>query len=669
VPGTQATVTGLSWTSSDATVVSLSTADPLVLTAVAAGHVTITAGTGSADVTVSAVALAPGTVIWSNPGNGSGVDRIVPAVPSANGVADVFAFQDDGTVQAITSDGTTAWTADVSQAERIIPDFQGGLVAIGQNSIWKLDGITGQPYPAYTPSAPWQLGSPASRGLVAVHTDGTIFTLQSSDWPAVPARSVVGIDPTTGTQKFSVPVVDSGGGPISEYEQWGDVSQPNGPIIAGDGYAYFAYIYRSSDCVLETLEVIRISISGAYDNIKILDLPANTCEWDWLHASIITNADTGVLLTWTGTSDQGQTWASGVVTVTGTSASLISVPQMPGQYSLVKPVLQAQDGSFVGTVDTESGSNMIAFDASGNVRWMVPNEQPQIATDDGGVIGQSGITYDSNGNATGQMGLPTPTQSWRGNWYQDGDTQRIAGAPFCGAESLAPQVGANPSGNNTASRSWCFALSFQNNFTFTPEDPNGPNYSLTADISYLAATIKAAALKELKDAYLGVPVKVVEGTKGDVLTTVLNSQNLVNAPDCGSSMLANNRIWQHQVDYLMNMLNAQTAYNVDPKSAQEESVLLANRLDVIRAIGRGLGVSAAHEIAHQFVDAPPMDDNPATDSAARGTFNATGCNASTDPSPWTGYWPVPVIFLHWEPSASSALGQALGGGWHKLPGQ
>jgi len=51
-----------------------------------------------------------GTVLWSNFGNGSGVYSIVPAVPSPNGVADVFAFQYDGTVQAITSDGTTAWT-------------------------------------------------------------------------------------------------------------------------------------------------------------------------------------------------------------------------------------------------------------------------------------------------------------------------------------------------------------------------------------------------------------------------------------------------------------------------------------------------------------------------------------------------------------------------------
>ena len=103
-------------TSSDPNVVRLSTSDPRVHTALAPGHVTITGGTATADVTVSAVPLPLGTVIWSNPGDGSGVQSIVPAVPSTSGVADVFAFQADGTVQAITSDGITAWTANVSQA-------------------------------------------------------------------------------------------------------------------------------------------------------------------------------------------------------------------------------------------------------------------------------------------------------------------------------------------------------------------------------------------------------------------------------------------------------------------------------------------------------------------------------------------------------------------------
>jgi len=99
--------------------------------------------------------------------------------------------------------------------------------------------------------------------------------------------------------------------------------------------------------------------------------------------------------------------------------SLVNAPQVPGQVFNVVPVLQAQDGSFVGSVDTDGGSPMAAFDAIGNVRWAVPNDQPQIATADGGVIGQSGITYDSSGNAPGQLGS-MPTYSWTGNAYRVG---------------------------------------------------------------------------------------------------------------------------------------------------------------------------------------------------------------------------------------------------------
>ncbi len=54
---------GLTWTSSDPAVVGLSSDDPPVLTALAAGHVTITAGTASTDVSVSSVALPLGTVL------------------------------------------------------------------------------------------------------------------------------------------------------------------------------------------------------------------------------------------------------------------------------------------------------------------------------------------------------------------------------------------------------------------------------------------------------------------------------------------------------------------------------------------------------------------------------------------------------------------------------
>ncbi len=93
-----------------------------------------------------------GSVLWTNSGDGSGITSIVPAVPSATGVADV-AMQNDGTVMAVTSDGNTAWTANVGQSAILVPDFQGGLVVANGSSITKFDGMTGQPYPSYNPGA------------------------------------------------------------------------------------------------------------------------------------------------------------------------------------------------------------------------------------------------------------------------------------------------------------------------------------------------------------------------------------------------------------------------------------------------------------------------------------------------------------------------------------
>jgi hypothetical protein len=455
-------VTGLTWTSSNPNIVSLSTADPPVLTALAAGNVTITAGTGSADVTVYAGALPLGTVIWSNPGDGAGVSWIVPAVPSASGVADVFAFQNDGTVQAIKSDGTTAWTADVGNVTFVwqprfgwgiaLPDFQGGLVVDAFDytsntySIWKLDGMTGQAYPTYTASGNWLVGA-----LAAIHPDGTIFAFNG--------YAVVGIDPTTGTAKFSVPMLDRHDAPIETSlfggSPFGDEGNPIGSLIAGDGYFYLYYVYRERRGQYgetQNIDLLRIGTDGTSGHIPVVSFDTNTFEWDFMHAGMITNGDTGVLLTWEATSDNIH-YTNGLAVVSGANVSLVPGPQLPGQSNgTIAPVLQAQDGSFVGIYDwcgqQACTPYMVSFNASGNVRWVVPNDTPQIATADGGVIGQSGITYDANGNATGTVGLFTP--SWFGNAYQVGSVDQVLLTPYFVATSFWAFQGGNRGQNNTA---------------------------------------------------------------------------------------------------------------------------------------------------------------------------------------------------------------------------
>lgn len=472
-------VTGLTWASSNPSVASLSSDDPPIVTALGVGHATITAGNASADLTVlSGSSLAPGTILWSNPGDGSGVLSAVPAVPSFTGVADVFAFQVSGNVTALTADGIVAWTANIG-AGKAVPDFQGGLVVSsssgsGQITIQKLDGITGQAYPAYS--------SASGSSIVLVHTDGTIFTATGG--------SIVGIDPLTGSAKFSIPLPQSEGsndgncGDFAPYDNF-SLTNPQQGIIAGDGYAYFSFEYgiqtvqkicspptESGLAHNEThARLLRVGSDGSSSVITVGDSTQDTswsCEgnpdgfggecgltYSSSTASsssgvspggIMTNADQGVVMS---SYDCNASSCAGHLSAfdSGGMTSTVST-QVP-----LSPVLQRPDGSFVGY----AGNNMAAFDLSGNVEWSVPNYSPVMATADGGVIGQSSdgltaSTFDANGNATGQLSN-LPTYSWFGNAYQLGSVDQVSALPIYLAATYAAVLGGNLSGTGTSTES------------------------------------------------------------------------------------------------------------------------------------------------------------------------------------------------------------------------
>ena len=300
---------------------------------------------------------------------------------------------------------------------------------------------------------------------MAVHTDGTIFAIQGVNTAGV---SVIGIDPITGTQKFSVPLAVQPYNNLSEDLPCsiGTVFGPVGVsafIVAGDGNAYLGYDYPevkacSADPWTTHVRLLRISSSGAYDKITLADVSAGNygAQEEIVGVHTITNGDTGVLATWSifWPGDVAHGGPSGMAIVAGTSVSPVNPPQVPAQCgaSVVSPGLQAQDGSFVGTVatctETSSSPVMVAFDATGNVRWTVPNDQPQFATDDGGVVGQSGVKYDQNGNATGTIDLGT--QSWLGYTYHIGSVQEWLAKVVKVAKSWWPFGGGNASGNNAA---------------------------------------------------------------------------------------------------------------------------------------------------------------------------------------------------------------------------
>jgi hypothetical protein len=466
---------GLVWSSSDPTVASLSTDDPPVITALAPGHTTITAGDGSADVTVyPGPTLPTGTIKWSIPGDGSGVTQILPAVPSETGVADVFALQSSGKLMAVTADGFVPWTANVGMNKSLLPDFQGGLVLADQQSVGKLDGLTGQAKPGYSYSHPPSFGSSPT----TVHTDGTIFTVDGD--------SLVGINPQTGVPKFGIAMENSVYDqlPFCEFPVANHTVSPPTIyqlVIAGDGNAYIAYSYSNDTSDPQIigncnagydyrdfhLRVLRVAVDGSSQKTSVGDWTQNTtcspnsngqtfCSTEGSipfvnGASIITNADNGILLTWIKSTNF--TSNDPVAQLTPISASGAGTTASMTGY--VQPMVQQQDGTFVGTLyNTQQNlAQMISFDQAGNVKWSATgNYQPQVATSDGGVIAQNlntgaSATFDSNGTSTGQM-ASLPTQSWSGNVYKVGSVDQVAVAPVQVAASFWPVKGANVSANS-----------------------------------------------------------------------------------------------------------------------------------------------------------------------------------------------------------------------------
>ncbi len=226
-----------------------------------------------------------------------------------------------------------------------------------------------------------------------------------------------------------------------------NTTQILGSIVAGDGYFYLAYACREFSPAVAHLMLLRVSSSGDSAIIHMGDWPDAGGDFIDVTASMITNADTGVALSW---QSPGQT---SLTITTGTGFSTTSGPKIAGQSdgAIIEPVLQAEDGSFIGKIYIGESATwyMVAFDQTGNVRWSVPNEQPQIATADGGVIGQSGITYDQNGNATGQSDLAT--QSWTSYAYRMGSIEQILANPIYYALSFWAFQAGNESRNMTAS--------------------------------------------------------------------------------------------------------------------------------------------------------------------------------------------------------------------------
>jgi hypothetical protein len=477
---TGSTVTGLSWTSSDTTLATLSTDDPPIITAVAPGHVTIMAGNASTDVTIYADSLPLGTINWSVPGDSSGVINLIAAVPSDTGVADVFAHSGGGNIQAIRTDGSVAWTTNIGAPGpglRLIPDFQGGLTFVKtdpvqqptQDAILRLDGITGQSATVYNfqNKIETQMTSTVDEPRrTRIFTDGTVI--------AVDGDTVIGIDPQTRASKFSIQLEHStstgpSGHCIGDNTNTDQFPALGSFIVGGDGYAYLVYQYSSFAVTPfgayevghqeEHTRVLRVGPGGDSSKIAVNDW---TDDWNarffcpsgglmsWAETQsgaraslvdssisvppggagpLITNADQGVLLpmtlNWGGyfACESSNCFVSIPLSATNSlvaissSGSVSKVPtNIPGQIGRIIPSLQAEDGTFFGQVD----DSMIAFDQSGTPKWKVPvNFTPILATADGGLIARSQDGTSVTFDSSGRMTGASEVSGGVPSWFNN----------------------------------------------------------------------------------------------------------------------------------------------------------------------------------------------------------------------------------------------------------
>jgi hypothetical protein len=247
-------ITGLGWSTSDPTVVTLSSSDPPLITAVGVGSAQVWAGDIPVPVTVYAgTSLPPGVPVWSAPIDPGATASLVPAVPSSNGV-DVFAY--DGNLWAFSADGSPVWKAVPDlPVVNVIPDFAGGALlktlqistdAQGNDHathyVEKIDPNTSQTTVLYTFTTvktgafPFTYNDTNRVQTIIPHPSGVLFVQDNT--------TVVVIDPSTNQQIASV-TADQGtltdpSGVVAHFD-----AQVSPIIVAGDGNAYMPYQYAN----------------------------------------------------------------------------------------------------------------------------------------------------------------------------------------------------------------------------------------------------------------------------------------------------------------------------------------------------------------------------------------------------------------------------------------
>ena len=178
-------VTGATWSTSDATVIELSTDDPPLVTAVGVGSATITVSAGGFTTTAtvlvpSSASFVTGTERWRVTTAGAGASMAPPIIPRITSInaPDMFLVErlPDGTalLRATTISGRQMWTAFAPGVPLIGDSFGGVIVGVEDTDFYRALVRVAGPASAL----PWRYDSPGQIEAPSQGRDGTLYAIE-----------------------------------------------------------------------------------------------------------------------------------------------------------------------------------------------------------------------------------------------------------------------------------------------------------------------------------------------------------------------------------------------------------------------------------------------------------------------------------------------------------
>jgi hypothetical protein len=466
-------VQGLYWFATDPTIVSLSTADPPIITALAPGTVTVYAGEVPIAITVyaSGTAIPPGTPVWTNPPlPGFTLNQVVQAVPTANG-PDLYSLEVDGNgngqVRAFRSDGTSLWQqllpgslSGLGNLVVLMGDNTGGVVLFsaptGQIADLSSQGQLGWQYSA----AGYFDQTRGGQKNFAIGPNGTIYVVEDnydgqngSAFDTIDAGSLVSqiplsisssqetvqgnyddcgltppFSPTSGAGSLGRPVVGPDGSvylPVessqfTETATWS--TDPNQPSSCTTTYTYS-----------ENLSLLTLPQGGGSQLQQLASYPLQTNSYlsyfasgsGWVYpphpqtpfyvsGDVIPDGNSGVLAKWINVADGLGGTRKYPVTLAdigqaGTTTTVL--PSLQNSSSILNDGMVLGDNNSVFVTD---GNNVASFDASSlQQNWIYPSSGGLLsfisATPSSGVLVNDSVQGPIQLDATGAPTSPIPS--------------------------------------------------------------------------------------------------------------------------------------------------------------------------------------------------------------------------------------------------------------------